>query len=236
MTSKNRLPTPSENTDGKDHDKVCVLNKATDIRRVAETLAIAFHDSKAFDYISKKFFNIPITEHVSKERINATIAYYASCYLDSPHGEISEVNDFDAVALWSLPPHVPKIMSNDPKFNKDFIDDLSKRRKQVIPENIGYYYLFCIGKNLNEKSIKGSVRTIFEEYKKRADEDNCAIVLEAIAEHARSVYEYFGFKNYQTFKYGEGEVDSNGNYDPNGEGFTSYLMIYHKDGDKVLRD
>ncbi|CAI4059132.1 Iat4p SKDI_04G6020 [Saccharomyces kudriavzevii IFO 1802] len=226
MSFENKAPTPLEN-------RVRVLNKTAGVGRAAKTLAIAFSDSPAFHYIAKKFENIPFTENVSTETITANII---SPYLNMPYGEVSEVNDFDAVAVWSLPPHGPKARSNDSKFNKDFIDDLNERKKQVIPENINYYYLFCIGKNLNEKNIRGSVRAIFEEYKRRADKENCAIVLEAIAEHARSVYEYFGFRNYKTFKYGEGEVDSRGNYDPNGEGFTSYLMIYHKDGNKVLRE
>ncbi|AJU63058.1 AQG_2a_G0012660.mRNA.1.CDS.1 [Saccharomyces cerevisiae] len=232
MSFENKLPTPLENNDAKGH-MVCTLNKTTDARRAAETLSIAFSNSPAFHFICKKILNIPLAEEVPTRTITTDII---SPFLDSPYGEISEVNTFDAVAVWSLPPHVPKARSNDAKFNKDFIDDLNARVKQVIPNGINYYYLFCIGKNLNEKGIRGSVRTIFEEYKRRADEENCAIVLEAIAEHAKSVYEYFGFRNYMTFKYGEGEVDSNGNCDPNGEGFTAYLMIYHKDGNKVLKE
>lgn len=232
MSLENKLPTPLENNDGKAH-AVCILNKTTNGRRAAETLAIAFKNSPAFHFISKKILNIPLAEEVPTGTIITNIILP---FLDSPYGEVSEVNNFDAVAVWSLPPHVPKTRSNDVKFNKDFIDDLNRRIKQVIPKSINYYYLFCIGKNLNEKGIRGSVRKIFEEYKRRADEENCAIVLEAIAEHARSVYEYFGFRNYKTFKYGEGEVDSSGNCNSNGEGFTGYLMIYHKDGNKVLKE
>ena len=97
-----------------------------------------------------------------------------------------------------------------------------------------YYYLFCIGRDPDDLKTKGSVRSIFEYYKERADRENVAICLEAISEKARSVYEYFGFKNYKTFKYGVGEVDSKGNFDKNGEGFTGYLMIYHKDADKLF--
>ena len=185
MTFENKLPTPVESNEVKDN-KVCVLNKTKDGRRAAETLAIAFSGSPAFHYISKKILNIPLSEDVSTEAITNDIVLP---YLDSPYGEISEVNNFDAVAVWSIPPHVAKARSNDEKFNKDFIDDINGRIKQVIPKKINYYYLFCVGKNLNEKGIRGSVRTIFEEYKRRADEENCAIVLEAIAEHARSVYE-----------------------------------------------
>lgn len=211
------------------------LNYTKDVVRASRTLWKAFDDSAAFDYLTKKFFNLPTDKFVSKERINAITHYYVACYHDE--GEIAEVNDFDAVALFSLPDrHLPKALTNDHHFNLIFFHELQDRLKEVIPEEIGYYYLFMIGKDLGRKDTKGSVRAIFEEYKRRADEQNCAIVLEAIAEHARSVYEYFGFKNYKTFHYGVGEVNENGEPDKNGKGFVGYLMVYHKDGDKVLRD
>ena len=82
---------------------------------------------------------------------------------------------------------------------------------------------------MTQPEVRGSVRAIFETYKRKADQEGVALVLEAINEHAKSVYEYFGFKNYLTFCYGKGEVDSQGRPDPNGEGFTGYLMIYNKD-------
>lgn len=212
------------------------LNITRDVVRASETLYKAFDDSHAFDYITKKFFNLPVDEYVSKDRINAITHYYVACYHDS-NGEVVEANDYDAVAVFSLPnQHLPKSLTNDPHFNQVFFHDLKSRLAEVIPEDIHYYYLFMIGKDLTRKDTKGSVRKIFEEYKKRADAENCAIVLEAIAEHARSVYEYFGFKNYKTFHYGVGEVNEQGQHDPNGKGFTGYLMIYHKDGDKVLRE
>lgn len=97
-----------------------------------------------------------------------------------------------------------------------------------------YYYLFCIGRDPDDMTTKGSVRSIFEYYKERADRENVAICLEAISDKARSVYEYFGFKNYKTFKYGVREVDSKGQVDKNGEGFTGYLMIYHKNADELF--
>ncbi|CAI7219703.1 CGH_1_collapsed_G0012280.mRNA.1.CDS.1 [Saccharomyces cerevisiae] len=125
MSFENKLPTPLENNDAKGH-MVCTLNKTTDARRAAETLSIAFSNSPAFHFISKKILNIPLAEKVPTRTIATDII---SPFLDSPYGEISEVNTFDAVAVWSLPPHVPKARSNDAKFNKDFIDDLNARVK-----------------------------------------------------------------------------------------------------------
>lgn len=174
-------------------------------------------------------------ENVSRSRINAILFYYTAWYADNG-GEVTEANDYDAVGIWSLPgQHLPATLSDDPKFNKIFFDDLDKRKYEVLPPSMGYYYLFMIGKDLSQPNVRGSVRTILNHYKERADRDNCAVVLEAISEHAKSVYEYFGFRICLTFKFGEKEVNSQGILDPEGEGFTGYLMIYHKDGEKVLR-
>ncbi|CCC71726.1 hypothetical protein NCAS_0I00580 [Naumovozyma castellii] len=211
------------------------LNHTNDVDKVTKTLCIAFADSTPGDYLMKKFFNVALDEPTSRSRIDAMMHYYTACYHDLG-GELIEANSFDAVSLWSVPgAHLPVSYTNDPKFNKIFFDDMVKRKKAVLPEGMDYYYLFMIGKDLTHPEIRGSVRKIFQYFQKRADDENCAIILEAISEHARSVYEYFGFKNYLTFKFGVGECDSKGNLDPKGEGFTAYLMIYHKDGDKVLR-
>lgn len=212
------------------HSRTVVpLNITTDVFRAAECLRKAFKDSKANDYLLKKFFNIPLTENCSKQRLDSILLYYLTLYSDFG-GEIVEANDFDAVAVWTTPGrHFHQAPTNDPAFNKVFFEDLEKRQKEVIPEGVGYYYLFIIGKDLTQPEVRGSVRKIFETYKQRADAENCALVLEAISDTAKSVYEYFGFKNYLTFNYGVNEADSNGKYDPTGEGFTAYFMLYYKD-------
>ncbi|SCU92629.1 LANO_0E01574g1_1 [Lachancea nothofagi CBS 11611] len=206
---------------------VVPVNRTSDIERATLTLAKAFVDSKANDYLMKKFVNIPIDEPVSKMRINAVLHYFNTLYSDKG-GEIVEANDFDAVAVWSAPGrHIDQDYTNDPAFNKIFFDDLHDKREAIL-QDIDCYYLFIIGKDLTQPEVRGSVRAIFEHYKQKADAEGVALVLEAISEHAKSVYEYFGFKNYYTFTYGVGEVDSNGNPDPNGEGFVGYLMLYYK--------
>ena len=204
------------------------MNRTDDIVKAGECLAKAFADSPANDYLMKKFFNISMQEKCSKGRMNAILAYFLNLYLDFG-GEIVEANDFDAVAVWTTPKsHFHQSETNDPAFNKIFFESLGNKMKEVIPKDVGYYYLFIIGKDLTHPEVRGSVRKIFDSYKERADEENCAIVLEAISEKAKAVYEYFGFKNYLDFNFGKNEVDATGKYDPNGEGFTGYLMIYYK--------
>ncbi|CCE64459.1 hypothetical protein TPHA_0H02560 [Tetrapisispora phaffii CBS 4417] len=212
------------------------LNITDDVDRAADVLNNAFSPSHCSDFIFKKFFNISLDEKCSRARIKAIIHYYTALYHDLDGGDIVEVNDFDAVALFSTPgKHLPPTLTGDAKFDKEFITDISKRKKEVIPEGVPYYYLFMIGRDLKGPHKKGSVKKIFETYKEKADKDNAAIVLESIADHATSVYEYFGFKNYLTYTIGKGEVNSKGEPDSTGEGFTVKLMFYHKDGEKVLR-
>ncbi|CAI4765633.1 BDH_1b_G0049560.mRNA.1.CDS.1 [Saccharomyces cerevisiae] len=115
-----------------------------------------------------------------------------------------------------------------------FFHDLTVRKHEVMPLGMDYYYLYAIGKDPSHPEIRGSVRKILEKYKTKADKANCALALEAISEHARSVYEYFGFKTYLVFQFGVGEVNSKGEPDPQGKGFTAYLMLYHKDADTIF--
>lgn len=202
------------------------LQRTDDVDRAARTLYRAFRGSAANDYLTRKFFNLPMSEPMSQARINACQHYLAAFYYD--HGaEVVEANDFNAVAIW-VPPNKPISMpkTNDPKFNKVFFDDISEVEKRVIPQGMKFFYLFIIGRDLTDNKTRGSVRAIFNHYTRRADKENVAICLEAISAEARNVYEYFGFKTYLEFQFGAGEVDSKGNADPNGKGFTGYLMIY----------
>ena len=210
------------------------VNLTSDVEKASKTLFKAFEKSYANDYLMKKFFHIPITEKVSRARINAMIHYYTTCYHDLD-GEIAEANDFDAVAIWSRPGcHLPATLSDDESFNKIFFHDLTVRKHEVMPLGMDYYYLYAIGKDPSHPEIRGSVRKILEKYKTKTDKANCALALEAISEHARSVYEYFGFKTYLVFQFGVGEVNSKGEPDPQGKGFTAYLMLYHKDADTIF--
>ncbi|CAR30088.1 Iat4p [Lachancea thermotolerans CBS 6340] len=207
---------------------VVPVNKVTNIERATLTLAKAFHDSKANDYLMKKFANIPSSEEVPKARINEILHQFNLLYA-AKGGEIVEANDFDAVAVWTGPGHhFDQDLTNDPVFNHIFFEVLHDKRDEILKE-LDCYYLFIVGKDLTNPKVRGSVRAIFDTYKRKADEEGVALVLEAINEHARSVYEYFGFKNYHTFHFGAGEVDANGKANPNGEGFVGYLMIYYKD-------
>ncbi|GMC44885.1 unnamed protein product [Saccharomyces cerevisiae] len=100
------------------------VNLTSDVEKASKTLFKAFEKSYANDYLMKKFFHIPITEKVSRARINAMIHYYTTCYHDLD-GEIAEANNFDAVAIWSRPGcHLPATLSDDESFNKIFFSRL----------------------------------------------------------------------------------------------------------------
>lgn len=93
-----------------------------------------------------------------------------------------------------------------------------------------------IGRNLNQPHIKGSARAIVDYLKRKADEQNVAVVLEAINERAKGIYQHFGFVDYGAFQYGVGEVNSKGEPDSNGKGLKANFMAYYKDGELPLTD
>ncbi|CAR29134.1 hypothetical protein ZYGR_0Z00550 [Zygosaccharomyces rouxii] len=213
---------------GKHSRTVQPLDSLEELDQASKTLCRAFADSSANDYLLRKFFKLSLDEPMSRCRLNAMLTYLIAWYHDLG-GEVVQAKDFDAVGVWSSPGrHLPHTYSDDPKFNEIFFERLDERKLEVLPAGMDYYYLFMIGKDPTQRNVRGSVRKILEDYKKRADEDNCACILEAINEHAKSVYEYFGYKVVQEFKFGEGEINEDGTLDPNGKGFTAYLMIYYK--------
>ncbi|CAL9729164.1 hypothetical protein MOUN0_K10066 [Monosporozyma unispora] len=210
------------------------LSFTDDVDRITRVMNKAFKEDHSNDYIMKKLYNIPVTEPCSKYRIEATMHMLNAHYFDSG-AEIIQANNFHAVAIWTTPENpVDLWKTNDETFNRVYLDELHEIRDQIIPKNVGQYYLFTITRDPDDNVTKGSVRSIFEYYKERADRENAALTLEAINENAKKVYEYFGFKSYKTFHYGVGEVNSNGEPAEKGEGFTGYLMIYHKNADMIF--
>ncbi|QLL35116.1 hypothetical protein HG536_0H04920 [Torulaspora globosa] len=210
----------------------CTVNKTNDIAKLQKTLAIAFADSAACHYLSKKFLEIPTSKHLSDEELYDTYRYFCEDFL-ARGGLLLESNNFDCAAI-VLPPQdkpVKTAKTKDPRFNEQFIETIARHKEALqLGSKIKYYYLFMIGKNLEQPEVRGSARAILTYLKQKADEQNAAVVLEAISDKAKKVYEYFGFIDYADVNYGQGDVDSNGRPDPDGEGFVLNLMVYYKGG------
>ena len=202
------------------------VQRIDSIDRAVETLLKAFHKCPSNNFLNSKFCDVPLEAPQEDPELADELTKGVIMYYYNHDAEIVQAGDYDAVAIWTVPGKpVPVDRTKDAKFNEIFIDQSQRMKEQVIPKGMPYYYLFMIGKDL-KSGKRGAVRAIFEKYIARAEAEGAALVLEAIAEHAREVYEYFGFRTYLTMNYGRGEVDSEGNVDPNGEGHKAYLMIY----------
>lgn len=208
------------------------VNITTNVAKVQETLSIAFADSASCHYLTKKFLNLPATKHFSDEELYSSYGFFCKDF-QSKGGFLLESNNFDCVAI-ALPPSdfpTKSERTEDPRFNAQFIDTINAHKKTLgLGTKLKYYYLFMIGKNLEHPEVRGSARAILNYLKTKADEANAALVLEAISEKAKRVYEYFGFVDYADVNYGQGEVNSRGEPDENGEGFVLNLMVYYKGG------
>ena len=202
------------------------VQRINSIDKAVGTLLKAFHDCPSNNFLNCKFYDVPLEAPLKDSQLADSMTKRVIMHYYDHGAEIVEAGDYDAVAIWTIPGHPVDVgRTSDAEFNKVFIDESQRTKEAIIPKGMPYYYLFMVGKDL-ESGKRGAVRAIFEEYIKRAEAEGAALVLEAIAEHAREVYEYFGFKTYLTMNYGRGEVDSVGNVDKNGEGHKAYLMIY----------
>lgn len=202
------------------------INQTNDILSVADALHSSFKASASFSYFLKKIFNIELDENFSDHRNKAIMYYYSSMYSDLG-GEVIECDDFNAVALVSPPGvHIDFSETKDTRFNKVWYEDYDSHLESFIGEN-PFYYINLVGRNFNKEKKKGTVTKIFKHYMKMSDLKGCPIVLEAISEEAKNIYEHYGFKTVHSFSYGQNEVDENGQLDPKGKGFVAYLMIYY---------
>lgn len=214
------------------------VKETVDVQKVCEVLSIAFANSIENDYLTKKYDDSPITQYYTREEINRSFEEYCH-YFMGKGGMLLESNDFDCVAIVVPPEHNPLELeaTNDPQFNEQFIATCDRFKHELgLGNKLDYYYLFMIGKNLNQPHIKGSARAIVDYLKRRADEQNVAVVLEAINESAKGIYQHFGFVDYGAFHYGVGEVNSKGEPDSNGKGLKANFMAYYKDGELPLTD
>lgn len=202
------------------------VQPAQDIERACTTLLRAFDNCPSNNYLNCKMQNVPLEIPLqSTEKAEQLTRNIIMHYINNG-AEVVQANDYNTVAIWTTPEHpVPVARSADESFNKIFFDDLQKVKENTLPRGMKYYYLFIIGRDPDQPS-NGAVRAIFDHYIALAKQTNNALVLEAISDHARDVYQHIGFKNYKTFKYGVNEVDTNGSINPNGNGHTGYLMIY----------
>lgn len=213
------------------------VNETTDIGKVRKTLEIAFKISPENDYLTKKFWNLPAATQLSRAEINESFKEYIE-YFISKGGILLEANNFDCVAIIVPPKFNPLELEDteDPTFNEQFIEAGNRYKNKLgLGTTVPYYYLFMIGKNLDQLHIKGSARAIIDYLKEKADSENAAVMLEAINKNAKEVYTHFGFENYGEFSYGVGEVDSKGKPNTNGEGFTATFMAYFKGGKLPLQ-
>ncbi|QLQ82239.1 hypothetical protein HG537_0G04940 [Torulaspora globosa] len=211
---------------------VCTVNKTNDVANVQRTLAIAFADSAPCHYLNKKFQDIPTSKQLSDEELYGTYRTFCEDF-QARGGFLLESNNFDCVAIVLPPQDKPAktARTQDPRFNEQFIDTIARHKEALgLGTKVKYYYLFMIGKNLEQPEVRGSARAVLTYLKQKADEQDAAVVLEAINDKAKKVYEYFGFVDYADVNYGQGDVDSNGQPDPNGKGFVLNLMVYYKGG------
>lgn len=208
------------------------VNKTTDVAKVQQTLSIAFGDSAACQYLITKFEDRTATEPLTKEEIYQSYSTLSKKYM-AQGGFLLEAGDYDCVAV-VVPPlenHAKAQRTKDPLFNKQFIEAGENYKKALgLGTKLKMFYLFMIGKNLNQPEVRGSARAILEYLKEEADKQDAAVILEAINEKAKKVYEYFGFMDYGEINYGKGEVNSQGEPDSKGEGFKANFMVYYKGG------
>lgn len=101
-----------------------------------------------------------------------------------------------------------------------------KAKVLTAEERKRVWYCFIIA-TANDRRRQGLASKLLQEMQRRAAADgNRCLWLEASSLGSRKTYEKQGFVSVGELKFGKGEVDSNGDLDKNGEGVTSWAMVW----------
>lgn len=194
-----------------------------DLVKAADVLEAAFYTNPLHRAMLKERLKVPLEDNLNFEATKGTfkdrIFQLKRCGADIVHSD-----DFTAVAVWlrpnlKMPP--PPITALVQEF---------KDKIQALKDSHGYtdradWHLLLIARDQN-KTFKGSVRSLIEPYLQTAKDEKTGASVTAIDQRAREIYEYFGFKAVDSFKLGENRLDRNGLPDPNGEGLEVTYLVY----------
>lgn len=155
------------------------------------------------------------------ERLTTRVQKYAEV-----GSQVVEAGDFSAIALW-VPPNVELAPGSD-QLNHRFEEAISKGKiahKRHF-ENKPHWNLSFLARDPN-RDTKGVVSAVVRPFLERALKEDVPASLMAVSDHAKNVYEHFGFKVLETIPLGVGEVDEDGKDDKEGKGLKSYLMAFN---------
>ncbi|KAL4969028.1 uncharacterized protein BDV14DRAFT_196347 [Aspergillus stella-maris] len=190
--------------------------------RIAEVISAAFSRSLLIAYLLRKPDSAWPTDDIPADIIGPHFRNKVTTRAGLG-AELVEAGDFAAVAVW-FPPGIstPTEGVTDPKL-LDYLDNLFPIRKKHL-QGRDHWNLNLIGRH-HQRTEPGVVRAVIEPYVKKAREQGVPLWLEAINDHARDVYQRFGFRTVAEVRVGVGRSNSRGELDENGEGIVVYAMM-----------
>lgn len=187
--------------------------------KAGEVIGTAFYPNKFNQLITE---NCSLEENIQgyQERIEQLLQSNTIC---------AHSDDYAAIALWT-PPEWVIVPYPEMKGTFLFSEQEFKRCALKFFDNgrIPYWHLTFVAKDVDSDK-KGSVSKVIKPFLADALERGVPAALECIDERAKKIYEYYGFKTYEVLKMGKGEVNLQGESDPDGEGLNVYYMIYNYD-------
>ncbi|KAL4946281.1 hypothetical protein BDV06DRAFT_218610 [Aspergillus oleicola] len=190
--------------------------------RVAEVISVAFSSSLFTAYLLRKPESTWPTDDIPEEVLRPHFLKNVTTRAGLG-AELVEAGGFAAAAVW-FPPSIS--ISTDGITNPkilDYLGSLIPIRKEHL-QGRKHWYLSLIGRH-PQRTEPGAVRAVIEPYIKKAREQGVPLWLEAINDHARDVYQRFGFRTVAEARVGVGRTSSRGELDENGEGMLVYAMM-----------
>lgn len=200
-------------------------NHVGNITRAAEVLDKAFAAVPLQQVLMKKLRGISLDE-----KLDSCEGYFyvRLVALEGTGAEIIEADDYGLIAIWIR----PGLVTESPNFGpevEEFVNEFKTKMKSLKEEHglidRNDWHLNFIGRDPNNKK-KGSIRKLLEPYLQKCRQEGTGASLAAISDHAFETYKHFGFKEVGRFTIGAGQVDNDGQANPNGAGLNIYYMIY----------
>ncbi|KAL1610719.1 hypothetical protein SLS60_002389 [Paraconiothyrium brasiliense] len=209
------------------------LRKITDpseIPRLAAIVAAGFSQDALNRYLFMGRESNP--EHPKIQTLDDRKKYWEAIIQPRFEGGaiLVESHDWAVVGLW-FPPGVEK-KPNPASTISEGVAEYLTFYKALRQEKLGgrpHWHLNIIARD-PERTDKGAVTAIFEPFLAEAKAKNVPVWLESTNEHAKGVYEHFGFKVVGQTRIGKGIAGRDGWAKEGGEGIETWGMIAGLDG------
>ncbi|CAK7902483.1 hypothetical protein CAAN1_18S02410 [[Candida] anglica] len=188
--------------------------------RVGSVIARAFFDLPLNRYMISSLNGLDSADELDYEKHFEEFFVNRTRQVVDAGARVTQSKDYASVAIWFEPGHKSAPFPSTNPVVCEYGDKSAALKKKYNLTNKKYWYLNYLAKDPQKEDVKGAVSATVKPILELAREQGLPVVLEAVADHAREVYEHFGFKILESFQLLDERT---------GDAHPVYLMAFNYD-------